>query len=96
MHPSRRPQLVFGVRGVVGLELTVYGPARPLHSGHYGNWAPNPIARMSELLASLRDGDGRIRSTLRSAVWRTGTIPTSPEREPLSVGQPGAALLCVV
>jgi len=61
MHPSRRPQLVFGVRGVVGLELTVYGPVRPLHSGHYGNWAPNPIARMSELLASLRDGDGRIR-----------------------------------
>ncbi|MGH7731568.1 MAG: M20/M25/M40 family metallo-hydrolase, partial [Candidatus Eiseniibacteriota bacterium] len=60
MHPSRRPQLVFGARGVMGLELTVYGPARALHSGHYGNWAPNPIARMTELLASLRDGDGRI------------------------------------
>jgi acetylornithine deacetylase/succinyl-diaminopimelate desuccinylase-like protein len=61
MHPSRRPQLVFGVRGVMGLELTVYGPARALHSGHYGNWAPNPIARMTDLLASLRDGDGRNR-----------------------------------
>ncbi len=60
MHPSRRPQLVFGVRGVMGLELTVYGPRRALHSGHYGNWAPNPIARMNDLLASLRDGDGRI------------------------------------
>ena len=60
MHPSRQPQLVFGVRGVVGLELTVYGPVRALHSGHYGNWAPNPIARMTELLGSLRDGEGRI------------------------------------
>jgi acetylornithine deacetylase/succinyl-diaminopimelate desuccinylase-like protein len=60
MHPSRRPQLVFGVRGVMGLELTVYGPRRAVHSGHYGNWAPNPVVRMNELLASLRDGDGRI------------------------------------
>jgi len=60
MHPSRRPQLVFGVRGVTGLELTVYGPVRALHSGHYGNWAPNPIARMTELLAGLRDAEGRI------------------------------------
>lgn len=61
MHPSRRPQLVFGARGVMGLELTVYGPARPLHSGHYGNWAPNPISRMTDLLASLRDGEGHIK-----------------------------------
>jgi acetylornithine deacetylase/succinyl-diaminopimelate desuccinylase-like protein len=61
VHQSRRPQAVFGVRGVVGLELTTYGPARALHSGHYGNWAPNPVALMTELLASLRDADGRIR-----------------------------------
>ena len=61
MHPSRRPQLVFGCRGVLGLELTVYGPLRALHSGHYGNWAPNPIARMTDLLSSLRDGDGHIK-----------------------------------
>jgi acetylornithine deacetylase/succinyl-diaminopimelate desuccinylase-like protein len=60
VHQSRQPQVAFGVRGTVGLELTVYGPARPLHSGHYGNWAPNPIALMTALLASLRDADGRI------------------------------------
>jgi acetylornithine deacetylase/succinyl-diaminopimelate desuccinylase-like protein len=60
MHQSRQSQVAFGVRGIVGLELTVYGPARPLHSGHYGNWAPNPIALMTALLASLRDADGRI------------------------------------
>jgi acetylornithine deacetylase/succinyl-diaminopimelate desuccinylase-like protein len=60
VHQTRRPLLAFGVRGTLGLELTVYGPARALHSGHYGNWAPNPIALMTELLASLRDADGRI------------------------------------
>ena len=53
VHQSGRLQVVFGVRGVMGLELTTYGPSRALHSGHYGNWAPNPIALMTELLAGL-------------------------------------------
>ncbi|MDQ3949083.1 MAG: M20/M25/M40 family metallo-hydrolase, partial [Gemmatimonadota bacterium] len=60
VHQSRRQQVVFGVRGVVGAELTVYGPRRPLHSGHYGNWAPNPAAMLATLLASMRATDGRI------------------------------------
>ena len=60
VHQSRRPQVVFGVRGVMGAELTVYGPARPLHSGHYGNWAPNPTVLLAHLLASMRDTEGRI------------------------------------
>ncbi len=60
VHQSGRQQVVFGVRGVVGLELTLYGPLRPLHSGHYGNWAPNPAAELAGLLAAMRDGEGRI------------------------------------
>lgn len=60
VHQSRRMQVVFGVRGVVGLEMTVYGPSRALHSGHYGNWAPNPAALVARLLASMRDEDGVI------------------------------------
>lgn len=60
VHQSRRPQLVFGVRGVTGMEITLYGPNRPLHSGHYGNWAPVPGQRLSELLASMKDEDGRV------------------------------------
>jgi acetylornithine deacetylase/succinyl-diaminopimelate desuccinylase-like protein len=60
VHVSRKPQLVFGVRGVLGLELTAYGPARAVHSGHYGNWAPNPALLLARTLASLRDEDGRI------------------------------------
>ena len=60
VHQTRRPQVVFGVRGVMGAELTVYGPARALHSGHYGNWAPNPSMLLAHLLASMRDTEGRI------------------------------------
>ena len=61
VHQSRRQQIVFGVRGVTGAELTVYGPSHGLHSGHYGNWAPNPVALLANLIASMRDDDGRIR-----------------------------------
>jgi acetylornithine deacetylase/succinyl-diaminopimelate desuccinylase-like protein len=60
VHQTRRPQVVFGVRGTMGLEMTVYGPTRQLHSGHYGNWAPNPAAMLTELIASMRDAEGRI------------------------------------
>ena len=60
MHQSRRVQLVFGVRGSTTLDITTYGASRPLHSGHYGNWAPNPIMQMAYLLTSMRDESGRI------------------------------------
>ena len=59
-HPSGLPQVVLGVRGMVGLDVTVYGPLRPLHSGHYGNWAPNPAMMLSHLLASMKDSDGKV------------------------------------
>jgi len=60
MHPTRRAQLVFGVRGDMTVDITTYGPTRPLHSGHYGNWAPNPVMQLSYLLTSMRDESGRI------------------------------------
>ncbi|NNL94416.1 MAG: M20/M25/M40 family metallo-hydrolase [Xanthomonadales bacterium] len=59
-HQSRRWQLVYGVRGSYGFDLTVYGPNRPLHSGHYGNWAPNPIALLSDLIGTMRDTNGNV------------------------------------
>src|SRR6185295_12284381 len=52
--------LSFGARGVVDLELTVYGPIKGLHDGHYGNWVPNPVVRLTHLLDSMRDESGRI------------------------------------
>lgn len=60
VHQSRHMQLYFGARGVTGVEMTVYGPLRPLHSGHYGNWAPNPIVALTHLLDSMRNTDGKI------------------------------------
>ena len=60
MHQSRRAQLVFGVRGGRTLDITTYGATRPLHSGHYGNWAPNPIMQLTYLLTSMRNESGRI------------------------------------
>ena len=54
VHQSSRQQVVLGVRGFTDLELTVYGPARELHSGHYGNWAPNPALELARLLACMR------------------------------------------
>jgi acetylornithine deacetylase/succinyl-diaminopimelate desuccinylase-like protein len=60
VHQSRRAELFFGARGTIDLELTVYGPVKGLHDGHYGNWVPNPIVRLSHLLDSMRDESGRI------------------------------------
>lgn len=59
-HPSGKKTVVFGVRGDVNLHLTVFGPKRPLHSGNYGNWAPNPSQLIVNLLASMKDDDGRV------------------------------------
>ena len=60
VHQSRRQQIVFGARGVTGFDLTVYGPSHELHSGHYGNWAPNPAIMLARLLAGMKDEDGHV------------------------------------
>ncbi len=60
VHQSGRKQVVYGVRGDVNVDVTVYGANRPLHSGHYGNWAPNPALMLARLLASTKDESGRV------------------------------------
>jgi acetylornithine deacetylase/succinyl-diaminopimelate desuccinylase-like protein len=60
VHQSGRPLIFFGNRGVLGLDITTYGPVRALHSGHYGNWAPNPALELARLLASMKDETGRV------------------------------------
>jgi acetylornithine deacetylase/succinyl-diaminopimelate desuccinylase-like protein len=54
------PQLLFGSRGVVTVQITAFGANRPLHSGHYGNWAPNPIVELAHLISKLRTTSGEI------------------------------------
>jgi acetylornithine deacetylase/succinyl-diaminopimelate desuccinylase-like protein len=60
VHQSGKKMVSFGVRGDTHMELTVYGSKRPLHSGHYGNWAPNPAMMLSKLLASMKDDNGNV------------------------------------
>ncbi|HEU4995689.1 MAG TPA: M20/M25/M40 family metallo-hydrolase [Gemmatimonadaceae bacterium] len=92
VHQSRRQQVVFGARGVMGLELTVFGPARPLHSGHYGNWAPNPLVLMANLIASMRNDDGRI---LIDDFYDDVQAPTRVERDAIAAAPPPDSALRV-
>ena len=59
-HYSNQPTLTFGARGIAEITLTTYGPIVPQHSGHYGNYAPNPALILSQLLASMKDPKGRV------------------------------------
>lgn len=59
-HYSNRPTLTFGARGISTITLTLFGPKMPLHSGHYGNYAPNPALRLSQLLGSMKDENGLV------------------------------------
>lgn len=59
-HITNKPTLSFGARGIATIQLTTYGPILPQHSGHFGNYAPNPALQLSQLLASMKDTDGRV------------------------------------
>ena len=56
VHQSRKQQLYFGVRGIVKVDITLYGANRALHSGHYGNWSPNPPMRLAKLRKKKQQG----------------------------------------
>src|SRR6185503_10982998 len=75
VHQSGRKQVVFGVRGDVNVDVTIYGARRPLHSGHYGNWAPNPAMMLARLLATMKDETGRV----TIAGWYDGVEPLGTE-----------------
>ncbi len=82
VHQSGRKQVVFGVRGDANVDLTIYGALRPLHSGHYGNWAPNPAMTLAKLLASMKDPSGRV--TISG--WYDDVEPLGPaERRAIAV-----------
>lgn len=81
VHQSRRMELVFGARGTIGLDLTVYGPIKGLHDGHYGNWVPNPIVRLTHLIDSMRDESGRI---LIKGYYDDVRPPAAAEKEALA------------
>lgn len=59
MHPSGRPTLYLGARGLLKIELRLRGAVRDLHSGNFGGLVPNPAQRLVACLASLFDSAGR-------------------------------------
>ena len=70
--------------------LVVYGPRAPLHSGHFGNYAPNPALRLATLLAGMKDENGRV----RIAGWYEGVSLTDADRAVLAAsGDDEPALL---
>ncbi|MBQ4916186.1 M20/M25/M40 family metallo-hydrolase [Maribacter sp. MMG018] len=60
VHSSGMPTVVYGCRGITTMSLTTFGPIKPQHSGHYGNFAPNPGFELAKLLDTLKDDDGRV------------------------------------
>jgi len=59
-HPSGRPTMYYGVRGSAGVTITVFSSRNDLHSGNYGNWAPDASMRLGKLLGSMKDEAGRV------------------------------------
>jgi acetylornithine deacetylase/succinyl-diaminopimelate desuccinylase-like protein len=76
-HSSGRPTVAYGARGIVTLNLTVFGPKAGVHSGNYGNWVPNPAERLAALLATMKSDDGRV----LVAGFNDGILPLTSEEQ---------------
>lgn len=60
MPDVQQPVLVYGLRGAMTMELEVFGPARDLHSGHYGGNVHNPIHALADIIHQLHNPDGSV------------------------------------
>ena len=80
MHYGTVPEIIFGVRGIVYLELIARGPNRDLHSGMYGGVSPNPNEQLARLLTELKDADNHINI---AGFYDDVLPPTDREREAL-------------
>jgi acetylornithine deacetylase/succinyl-diaminopimelate desuccinylase-like protein len=87
IHSSGRPTIAYGARGIVTLDLTVFGPKAGVHSGNYGNWIPNPAQRLASLLASMKDDSGRV---LVKGFY-DAVVPLTPEEQAMLEAVPDDA-----
>jgi acetylornithine deacetylase/succinyl-diaminopimelate desuccinylase-like protein len=84
IHSSGRSTVAYGARGIVTLNLTVFGPKVGVHSGNYGNWVPNPAQRLAALLATMKNDEGRV----LVGGFYDGIAPLAPEERALVDGVP--------
>ncbi len=55
-----QPALTYGLRGLLYVELRVYGPKEDLHSGLFGGAVMNPATALARVLGRLHDEQGRV------------------------------------
>jgi acetylornithine deacetylase/succinyl-diaminopimelate desuccinylase-like protein len=60
MFAPDRPSLIFGMRGMAYVEVTVRVADHDLHSGQYGGAVPNPAHLLARVVASFHDDAGRV------------------------------------
>lgn len=90
MHPSNSPTVVFGHRGGGVLQIVIHGPRQAMHSGHYGNYLPNPAQNLARLLAGMKDDSGRV---LIPGYYEGATPAFVRATREIPVGDDEAALL---
>ena len=56
----KHPALTYALRGIAAVEIIMHGPSRDLHSGIFGGSVDNPAMALAQLLAKLRDKNGRV------------------------------------
>ncbi|HEY5296897.1 MAG TPA: dipeptidase [Verrucomicrobiae bacterium] len=60
MPSPKHPALTYALRGIIAFEIKLHGPSRDLHSGVFGGAVENPAMALAQLLAQLRDANGKI------------------------------------
>jgi acetylornithine deacetylase/succinyl-diaminopimelate desuccinylase-like protein len=60
MPSAKHPALTYSLRGIIAFEIKLHGPSRDLHSGLFGGAVDNPAMALAQLLARIRDKNGRI------------------------------------
>jgi acetylornithine deacetylase/succinyl-diaminopimelate desuccinylase-like protein len=60
MFAPELPTLCVGLRGMIYTEIEARGAKTDLHSGMYGGAAPNPFFALAQIIAQLKNADGKI------------------------------------
>ena len=81
VHPTGRPRVTFGFRGMLHMRLTVRTASSSLHSGHWGNLAPDAALLLAQILAGMKNADGRVTVP---GFYDGVRPPTAKEREAIA------------